>query len=105
MEEPKTRVISNEAESSITIWPYRNRISPDGRIWSSIISCVSWNKSAFFARSLNDLEIVTVKMEWMLSRIVVIDSDFNYLTLFQDIWIAVRAVYFRICSGIAKSHG
>ena len=86
-----TWIIGSESNHEVSVRVHHEYVSANGRcckvtMMTSIEeACVSW-------RAIHYLEVVSVKMEWMLSGVVVIEDDLHNVTLFQHVAVSIVSV-------------
>lgn len=69
MEEPDARVISPKSEHHVSIRSDEDDVSAHWHLWESDIVCI---ETLIVLRTGDELEVVTVKMEWMFAWVIVI---------------------------------
>lgn len=81
MEKPDTRIIGNEPYRDSHAGIYNNSITSHG----CGRSVIKTRPLRLITRTVDDLELMTMEMEWMSSGIVVVQVNFNYLSILDDL--------------------
>lgn len=101
VEEPCARVGRPVAQHRV-----RSRLNCDGvsTNWNrSVVFVAAWPDACPARRPAQDLEVVPVEMEWMSSRVKIVDDDLNNLVGVDDERVHL-AVNDRICVAFACRH-
>lgn len=101
VENPHTWVIGNESNHHVAHGIHVSRITTHGNDWKlGILLGVEGNGTIFVRglRSRNNLEVVTMHVEWMRSWIVIVDNNLDSLHMLKN----KRMSEFAINTGIAQ---
>lgn len=93
------RIVSLEPNNKVSFWVNHQSVSShrNSRVLGhSGVACVEVTCTVCTAG--DDLEIVTVQMERMLSRVVIVQDNVHNLILVKDESVGVRAINARIGS-------
>jgi hypothetical protein len=97
VEEPYSRIVRSKTQNDVSVWSNEDSIASHGcRVWSwSVVWVV---KTCVVVAAGYDLEGMTVEMEGVFSRVVIVQYDFHNFVLSKDESVCVTAVYDRVCS-------
>ena len=84
-----TRIVRPESEHKVPVWPHHDRIPLHWYFWKRLIVDI---KSRRLVTSNNCLKSMTMQMERMFARIVVVENYFYYLILLEDKSVSVGAI-------------
>ena len=98
VKQPDAWIVSAEAKYYIAIRIDQDGISSHGSLWELDAAGV---RSLMLRGSLDHLKVVAVKMEGMLSRIVVVQYNLNHLAFVEHKRIAIDAINFRVCRKVS----
>lgn len=99
MEEPDTRVVSLESKNKISIRSNKNSIASH---WDSGKGDIVGIVAFIVGRTSDDLEVMSVQMERMLSGIKIVEHNVDDLILFKDKGVRIHSVNSRlgrVCAG------
>lgn len=99
-----TGIIGLKSDDKIAEWIHDQRVaayghSGEGRVTGSIVN------AGVLGGAHENLEVVSVKMERMFSRVVVVQNDVHGLAFLQDEGVRVGAVDYRIDGRVAGRQG
>jgi hypothetical protein len=83
MEEPHTRVVGYEAYRNSYTGIHDNNITSHGRGRGA----VKTGPLRLVARTVDDLELMAVEMEWMSTGIVVVEIDLDDLPILENLGV------------------
>lgn len=91
MEEPDARIVGLEAYHEVACRSHHEGISPHRSRWKGrVIAGVI--VAPVIVTPHNSLKVVSVQMERMLARIVIVQDDLYNLVFFQDVAVGVAAI-------------
>ena len=104
VKQPNARIIRSEPDDYVSVWRGKDDISTHrefGRIRRSTWMIVP----SIILAAVHDLEIVPVQMEWVLSRVVVVDNDLDDRHVGQDIGECVDSVHSWVGGKVTRAEG
>jgi hypothetical protein len=92
---PDSRVVSPKPHNEVALRIRHESIPSHRRGWE-LGMVVRVVVSSIFFGSPDDLEVMTMKMEWVLASVIVVQDDFNDLAVLKDKSICIATVYYGI---------
>jgi hypothetical protein len=101
MEQPDAGIVRLEAENNVPEWSDENCVATHGNFWEGDVIGI---RACVLVRPNNDLEIMAMQMERMLSCIEIVYNDVDILVLIEHIGVRVDAVDGRVGGIVTSGH-